>query len=957
MKNYPTSSASGNANALENINEAFACLDRNFRFTYINSATERFWGLKREDVLGKILWELFPDALGTIAETEYYRAMTERIAVKFEISNKPRKRWLEVNVYPADEGGLDTYFRDITDRKQSEAIIEGQKQALELAVHSVPLSAILEVLIKTVETQSADNVLASILLLDEDGIHLRHGAALSLPDSYNRAIEGVAIGPSVGSCGTAAYTHQTVVVNDIANDPLWAEFREVALDHGLRACWSTPILSSNGTVLGTFALYYREVNQPTPQDQEVVDLLKHTAAVVIERDRETRDRRAAEQALRNSEEQFRLLFKNSGDAIIIADDDGNYLESNQAACEMLGYSHDQLLRMNVSDLMAREAPDAGSRYQDYIQKGFEAGEFSFVRPDGEFRIAQYTASRFAPGRHLSILRDITERKYIETALRKKSERLRLMWESASLLLTTDEPEKMVQGLFNKIAPHFGLDTYFNFMVNSAGDALRLESCTGIPEDAARAITRLEFGQAVCGTVALRREPIVATYIQDSDEPMTQLVKSFGIRAYACSPLMINGKLLGMLSFASRTRNQFDEDELEFLRTICHYVTVAYERLRLVLELKENDRRKDEFLATLAHELRNPLAPIRNGLQIMRIAGDNRDAIEQARETMERQLQQMVRLIDDLLDLSRITRGKIELRKERGDLATVVQNAIETSRPLIEQSGHTLTVNFPSESVFVDADATRLAQVFANLLNNAAKYTEKGGRIGLTVERQGGEVVVRVKDTGVGIPAHQISRVFEMFSQVDRSLEKSQGGLGIGLSIVKRLVEMHGGTVEAQSEGHGFGSEFIVRLPVLISSDRESYSSKYEEQANASAQRRIVVADDNEDSAFTMAMMLKLMGNEVRTASDGVEAIEVAEAFRPELILLDIGMPRLNGYDACRRIREQSWGKDVVMIALTGWGQDEDKRQSREAGFDHHLVKPVEPEALEKLLAALQTKNA
>ncbi|MGA9768451.1 MAG: ATP-binding protein, partial [Blastocatellia bacterium] len=662
-----------------------------------------------------------------------------------------------------------------------------------------------------------------------------------------------------------------------------------------------------------------------------------------------------EDDLRRSDEQFQLLFKNSGDAILVADDDGNYIEANQAACEMLGYGHEQLLRMNVSDLKAVESPDATDRYQDYVRKGFETGEFNFVRPDGERRIAQYNASRFAPGRHLSILRDITERKQIEAALKKQSERLRLMWEAASLLLTTDEPDKMVLGLFHKIAPHFGLDTYFNFMVNDAGDALRLESCTGISEETARTITRLEFGQAVCGTVALRCEPIVATYIQDSFEPMTQLIKSFGIRAYACSPLLINGKLLGTLSFASRTRDQFEEDELEFLRTICHYVTVAYERLRLVLELKENDRRKDEFLATLAHELRNPLAPIRNGLQIMRIASDNPTAVEQARETMERQLQQMVHLIDDLLDLSRISRGKVELRKERGNLATVLHNAIETSRPLIEQSGHQLTVSIPPESIFVDADVTRLAQVFANLLNNAAKYTEKGGRIWLTVERETDRVVVSVKDTGVGIPAHQLPGVFEMFSQVDRSLEKSQGGLGIGLSIVRRLVEMHGGTVEARSEGHGLGSEFIVRLPALMYSDHESQpSAGHEQPVSASGQRRILVADDNEDSAFTMATMLRIMGHEVRTAHDGIEAIEAAEAFRPELILLDIGMPRLNGYDACRRIREQVWGGSMVMVALTGWGQDEDKRRSHEAGFDHHLVKPIEPETLEKLLAAMQT---
>jgi CheY-like chemotaxis protein/anti-sigma regulatory factor (Ser/Thr protein kinase) len=256
---------------------------------------------------------------------------------------------------------------------------------------------------------------------------------------------------------------------------------------------------------------------------------------------------------------------------------------------------------------------------------------------------------------------------------------------------------------------------------------------------------------------------------------------------------------------------------------------------------------------------------------------------------------------------------------------------------------------------VDADVTRLAQVFANLLNNAAKYTQRGGGdIRLSVEPLCQEVAVRVKDNGVGIPASMLPQVFEMFTQVDRSLERTQGGLGIGLSIVKRLVEMHGGTVEAHSEGSGRGSEFVVRLPVLTPAVQEpGLRSDGEEAASAPVRRRILVADDNVDSAASLAMMLEFMGNEVRTAHDGVEAVEAAAAFRPDVILLDIGMPRLNGYDACRRIREQPWGRGIAIAALTGWGQEEDKRQSREAGFNHHLVKPVEPAALEKLLVSVQ----
>jgi PAS domain S-box-containing protein len=379
-----------------------------------------------------------------------------------------------------------------------------------------------------------------------------------------------------------------------------------------------------------------------------------------------------------------------------------------------------------------------------------------------------------------------------------------------------------------------------------------------------------------------------------------------------------------------------------------------DRKRTLEALQEADRRKDEFLATLAHELRNPLAPIRNGLQVLRLAKDQPRVEEQARGMIERQVQQMVRLIDDLLDLSRISRGKFELRRERVALAMVLQNAMETSRPLIEQSGHELTLSLPPEPVFVDADVTRLAQVFANLLNNAAKYTERGGEIRLAVEPRDGEVVVRVRDTGVGIPAAMLPQVFEMFTQVDRSLERSQGGLGIGLSIVKRLVEMHGGTVEARSEGHGRGTELVVRLPVLApAAEAPRPLGDGEEPAAAPVRRRVLVTDDNEDSAASLAMMLEFMGNEVRTAHDGVEAVETAAAFRPDVILLDIGMPRMNGYDACREIRQQPWSGGIAIVALTGWGQDEDKRRSREAGFDHHLVKPVEPVALERLLAGLQ----
>ncbi len=371
-------------------------------------------------------------------------------------------------------------------------------------------------------------------------------------------------------------------------------------------------------------------------------------------------------------------------------------------------------------------------------------------------------------------------------------------------------------------------------------------------------------------------------------------------------------------------------------------------------LKETDRRKDEFLATLAHELRNPLAPIRNSLEVMKRANFDADLIEQSCSTMERQMGQMVRLVDDLLDVSRISSNKLELRKDRVELASILHHAIETCRPTADVANQELIVSIPPEPLYLNADSVRLAQVFGNLLNNACKYTEQGGRIWLTAERQGSDVVVRIKDTGVGIPPDMLAIVFEMFTQIDHTLERSQGGLGIGLTLVKRLVEMHDGTVTTHSEGQGHGSEFVVRLPILIEVPKAPQFPSPDGDNPSQMPRRILVVDDNRDAAKTMAILLRLTGNDVEMAHDGMEAVERAETYQPDLILLDIGLPKLNGYAVCRAIREQSWGKEIVMFALTGWGQEEDRRKSKEAGFDGHLVKPVEYAALVKVLAEMQT---
>jgi PAS domain S-box-containing protein len=367
-------------------------------------------------------------------------------------------------------------------------------------------------------------------------------------------------------------------------------------------------------------------------------------------------------------------------------------------------------------------------------------------------------------------------------------------------------------------------------------------------------------------------------------------------------------------------------------------------------LREESRRKDEFLAILSHELRNPLAPVRMAVAVLNKIGPAQPEQQQLRDVIDRQTTQLTRLLDDLLDVSRISSGKISLRKERFNIGEAVSSAVESIRPQMDARGHELLVDAPPEPIYVEGDTTRLSQVFVNLLNNAAKYTDRGGRITLTFRRVGSDAVIRVIDPGIGLTPEQISRIFEMFAQVDESLERGEGGLGVGLALARTLVQLHGGEIEAKSAGLGKGSEFIVRIPAL---PEKSASKSQTENGDVvpQVQRRILVADDNIDSAETLASLLRSAGHEVRTAHEGVSAVETWNAFTPDLAILDIGMPKLNGYDVARQIRSRE-KSHTVLIAVTGWGQEDDKRRAREAGFDHHLTKPIDPPAIAKRLAQL-----
>ncbi|MES1186012.1 MAG: GAF domain-containing protein [Myxococcales bacterium] len=725
---------------------------------------------------------------------------------------------------------------DASDRKRaerdgaSEHLMAERAQALELVVQGTPLPEVLEALCDIVDRQATSPVRASILLMQDDGLHLRPAAGRHMPSAWSRAVDPWPVGLESGACGAAAHRRETVVSPDIASDPLWTRMRDLALQQGFRACWSTPIFSSGGSVLGTLALYYPHFHEPDASERRLVDVVTRTAGVAIERKRG------------------------------------------------------------------------------------------------------------------------------EEGTKTHGERLRLLWETAAVLLTAEEPEALVRVLFGRIAPHLKVDVVLSYAMAAGGDSLKLFYCDGISTEHAAEFSVIEPESPLCGDVTRSHEPYSVSQVQRSEDARCAPMKALGLRAYACFPLNADERVLGVLAVGSRVRDGFEVDELEFLRTVTRYMTVAYERLRLVRELREADRKKDDFIALLAHELRNPLAPLRNGLHVMRLASHDSAAVTRARTIMERQLSHMVRLIDDLLDVSRISLNKLQLQRSRVALAEIVSNAVETARPVIDRAEHHLEVVLPPEPVLLDADLTRLAQVLGNLLTNAGKFTPKRGHITLKAEVQGDTVLVAVEDDGIGLRPESLDAIFGMFSQVDHSVERSTGGLGIGLALVRGLTEMHGGSVRADSAGLGRGSRFSVRLPILVTPPEERAQNLAPTTPDA-PRRRILVADDNHDAVESLATMLRLSGNEVHIASDGIEAVALAEQLVPDVVLMDIGMPRLNGREATRRIRGEAWGRGMVVIALTGWGQESDRHLSREAGCDDHLVKPVDFAELERLIAELCGKAA
>lgn len=786
------------------------------------------------------------------------------------------------------------------------------------------------------------------------------------------------------------------------------------------------------------------------------------------------ERKQAEEALA----RYRLLYQNARDIVLfIRRTDGQILEANEAALEAYGYDRPTILNLTISDL---RPPEKRSELEDRMTRADEVGirfESQHKRSDGtvfDVEISSRGADVGGQRVLLSIIRDISDRKVTELALARRAEGLRLLSETAAILLAADDPAQLADAIFDKVKDYLGADIFFNYMLEQDAHGLpilRLESAAGIDELAWAAYARMEIGEPVSGVCALKKETIYASHLIPDQQSPFAVVHEMGVRTYVCCPLMAGDRLIGTLSFGSRTKDAFEDDERELIATLCHYVAIAKERLRSERELQqrgellsaaitatgmgvwratrskregvmrmeispeiwtmhglpvdtvwrpdiltefvlpedrelvrqtisraisdrvsveieyriwrdgsirwlmmngrplddpefeiltgvlmditerkeveerslEADRRKDEFLATLAHELRNPLAPIQYAVDLMKSEGPPQGSWE----VLDRQVRLMARLLDDLMDVSRITQNRLELRREPLLLGELVESAIESCRPVIEENSHAVQVLLPMESVWVSGDRARLTQVLQNLLNNAAKYTNKGGHIWVKVSVVEGQAKVSIRDDGIGIRPEYRARLFEMFSQEETAIERSQGGLGIGLSLVRALMQLHGGTVEALSDGPGKGSEFVASLPVaqaVVAHGPVAQVVQREEPL-----RRVLVVDDRQDAANVLATMLIMVGHVVEKANDGHEAMEKAERFRPEVVFLDIGLPLASGYEVARFIRSQPWGTDVLLIALTGWGQERDRKLSSEAGFDHHMVKPVSFEQLRALM--------
>jgi PAS domain S-box-containing protein len=670
--------------------------------------------------------------------------------------------------------------------------------------------------------------------------------------------------------------------------------------------------------------------------------------------------------LRRELAQLAAIVSSSSDAIVGRDVSGCVTSWNAAAERLFGFTADEMLGRPLDAVVPPERASEEAELLRRLRRGESITGFETERQcrDGTRVPVSLTLSPVlddngrVSGSSLTAA-NISDRKNAERAQHKRLRQLDLLAQAGHALIMADAAADEVQGrVFDGVRLAVGAELCLHYRFEPGSEQLTLKAALGDTQGLAENVAAPALGESLCGLVVQRGVPVVVDALQSSVLPQATRLKASGMCCYAGFPLMVRGTPRGVAAFASTSRAAFRDGDLHLIQTVCDQVSATLERASLVDELRERelrlqdaDRAKDEFIATLAHELRNPLAPIRNAVHVMSSGPPDDARLAWCREVIERQVAQMARLLEDLLDVGGISHKKLQLRRARLDLRQAVEQAVETSRPLIDGQRHQLQLDLTDEPATVYGDLTRLTQVFANLLSNAAKYTDPGGRIELSLSTADGQACVVVRDNGIGIDASQLPRVFDMFSQLTPALERSRGGLGIGLSLARSLVELHGGRVELRSEGAGQGTEVVVCLPLLdvLPTIRPVAAAEAPVPAPAAPYRRVLVVDDNADGAESLALLLGVAGCEARTARSGAEALAVGEQWQPDAAVIDIGMPEMNGYELCRRLRNCPWGEHMLLVACTGWGMEDDRRRASAAGFDHHMVKPVDTDALVDLV--------
>jgi PAS domain S-box-containing protein len=662
------------------------------------------------------------------------------------------------------------------------------------------------------------------------------------------------------------------------------------------------------------------------------------------------------------------IVESSDDAIVSKTLDGKIISWNGGAARLFGYTAEEAIGKAITLIIPPALRAEERQILEKIRRGERIDHFETTRVTKSGRTVPISLTvspvRNSRGEIIGaskVARDISVQRENERLLSSEADALAKLNQWSSQLWRTPGLQEGLDEILTAVIELLGADKG-TIVLLGEGERMSIAAQRGFQEEFLEPFRTASADFNSAGSRALRFVERIVIEDIEADASCASLcagARAADYRALIATPLVGgNGKPLGVVTTCFRTVHRPADQDLRRLDLYLRLAGDFIERGKMEQALRNSeaalrdaDRRKDEFLALLAHELRNPLAPIRYALATSKKTERTPEQKRQAEAVIERQIAHMSHLLDDLLDVSRITRGTLELKKSRTELISVIGTGIEAARPILDAKRHTLTLDLPNEAVWLDADAVRLAQVFSNLLINAAKYTDPNGHIQLRAARDGGEVVVTIRDDGIGISREMMPRLFTMFSQAGPALERSEGGLGVGLSLVRGLVTLHGGRIEARSEGMHRGSEFVVRLPAGAPSEKPSEAA-VDAGPTPAAGLKVVVVDDNRDAAESCAMLLELSGHHVQTAYNGRRALQVVASFRPHAILLDIGLPDITGYELAKQIRANPGGHDAVLIAVTGWGQEADRRRAFDAGFNHHLTKPIEPEKVEWLLQSV-----